>query len=190
MCLLPVFYGWRRVTTFHPKSSVLPISTELTACTPVYEFTRYMERTFYRKRHSMGVTFATFVPGTNGREIGVVWTTARKAHLFEYINGNWVVVKTLNRQDDPFITWTKFLGGRETLQAEMTAAAKFPYESRTPEKLFYDLVFPFFGRTQHSRNPIYERSIPTHHATWQIVRLASVLTLPEDHPSRFQWHRL
>ena len=184
--LMPVFDGWRRITTFHPKPTH-PANVTYPYNNPVREYTRFGGRMFFRERHSAGVTFATFVP-LGGREVGVVWTTARKAHIFHYENGSWDVVKTLNRQDVPYQTWIRFLGGREVSMQEHEHTDRS--SRRSLSELFRDLVFPFYGSTPHARNSLYERSIHPDHPTWDIVRVASHLTVPLDHPSRLVWHRM
>lgn len=187
--LMPVFDAWRRVTRFSPKPTHPPNLVDFKEYPPVQEYVQFGRKTFYRKRHDIGVVFATFVP-LEGRITGVVWTTARKAHLFEHIDGAWTLVKTLNRQDVPFLTWMRFLGGRELCQREEEAAERHRYENRHPHLLFHDMITPFYGTARYAARWVSMRSIPAIHPTWDIVRQASLLTVSENHPSRFEWHRL
>ena len=192
--LMPTFDGWRRVTRFHPKPRLEANFTYFIDDAPVHEHIRFGGRVFQRKRHSLGVTFATFVSYKN-REIGVAWTTARKAHLFEFDDSSWKCVKTLNRQDVPFLTWMQFLGGNELTELERQHASDSAdsmnrYVNRSPQQLFYDLVVPYYGTTEFTRSRIGMRSIGHDHAVWKIVRAASVMTFSADDPARLDWHPL
>ena len=193
MHAVPVFDAWRCVTRFHPKPSVPANFVDFADYTPVHEYTRFAGRTYYRKRHSLGVTFATFVP-LNGRNVGVVWTTARKAHLFQYDGtlGKWICVKTLNRQDVPFLTWMRFLGGEEALRRERERGGDLfdRYANRAPQQLFHDLVVPYYGSVEFVRSRMSMRSIEGAHPVWDIVRMASAMTVSPEDPTRMEWHRL
>ena len=72
----PALKKWEAATSFWPHSNLKPNLNYVVS--PVRECIRYRGGIYIRKRHELGVTFATFVPMGN-REVGVVWTTTRKA---------------------------------------------------------------------------------------------------------------
>jgi len=174
------FKAWRHTTRFHPKPS---FQANFYLHHPVHEHARYGELRYYRKRHSIGVTFATFVP-IDGCETGVVWTIARKAHLFKHNGSTWVCTKTLNRQDIPFRTWMRFLGGEQAYEREHQKN-DLQYAKRSPQQLFYDLVVPFYGSAEFARDNT--RSIPCTNPIWEIVRAASAMTVSPKDSSRMEW---
>jgi hypothetical protein len=192
---VPVFKAWRGATRFYPKPSFPANLVDFVhyCNSPVHEHTRFGGCTYYRKRHSLGVIFATFVP-LNGRNTGVVWTTSRKAHFFQYdeTQGKWVCVRTLNRQDVPFLTWMRFLGGGEAHKREQERGGDplDRYSNRAPQDLFHDLVVPYYGFAEFARSRIFMRSTDHAHPVWDIVRMASHMTVPLEDPSRMEWHRL
>ena len=188
-----MFKAWCGVTRFHPKPSVPANFVDFVDYCPVREYTQFGGRTYFRKRHCLGVVFATFVP-LNGRNTGVVWTTSRKAHFFQYdeTQGKWAWVKMLNRQDVPFLTWVRFLGGNEAHKREQERRGDplDSYTNRSPEQLFRDLVVPYYGFAKFARSRIGMRSIESAHPVWDIVRMASHMTVSLEHPSRMVWYRL
>lgn len=172
--LRPCFRGWRDVTPVHPKSHLPANVTYIVS--PVRECLQYRERHFFRDRHCVGVTFATFVPMDN-REVGVVWTTTRRAYMFEYIYlTGWAVFKILKRQDDPFRTWLRHLGGDSFLREG---------DDRSPERLFHDLVVPYFGSHPLARDRM--RSIRDDDPVWELVKRVSYDIVSHTDPRRFVW---
>lgn len=187
--LLPAFDAWRIATPFHPKPTFAPNHTDPFDDAPVHEYARFGGRTFFRARHSLGVTFATIVPHDGGT--GVAWTTARRAHLFQRRGDGWVEVETLEEQDVPFLTWMTHLGGREISERERrTGHPLTAYDPRPPQQLFHDLVVPLYGTTTFARSRLEMRRVHPHHPVWAIVRLASLRTVPWDDPARLEWHLL
>lgn len=176
--LRPCFHGWRDATPIRPKPH-LPANVPYMV-SPVRECLRYRERFFFRDRHCIGVTFATFVPMDN-REVGVVWTTTRRAYMFEYIYlKGWVRFKILNRQDDPFRTWLRHLGGTALV-------LKRDDDVRSPERLFHDLVVPYFGSHPLARDTTRMRGIPDTDAVWELVKRVSYDVVSSTDPRRFAW---
>lgn len=176
--LRPCFRGWRNVTPVHPKPHIPANVTYIVS--PVRECLQYRERFFLRDRHCVGITFATFVRLDN-REVGVVWTTTRRAFMFEYIYlKGWVLFKVLNRQDDPFLTWMRHLGGN-------ALAVKRDGDVRSPERLFHDLVVPYFGSHPLARDTTRMRGIPDTDAVWELVKRVSYDVVSPADPRRFVW---
>lgn len=176
--LRPCFRGWRNVTPFHPKPHIPANVTYMG--TPVRECLRYRDRYFFRNRHCVGITFATFVP-LDRREVGVVWTTTRRAYMFEYIYlRGWVLFKILNRQDDPFRTWLRHLGGN-------ALAVKRDGDVRSAERLFHDLVVPYFGYHPLARDKMRMRGIPHTDAVWELVKRVSYDVVSPTDMRRFVW---
>lgn len=179
--MIPAFRKWEKSTTFWPKSTMKPYYNYLVP--PVKECTKYRDRFYSRDRFCIGVTFATFVPIGN-RYVGVVWTTSRKAYMFEYLYlKGWVLFKTLNRQDDPFRTWLKHLGGNEKVCNEKTGDDRF--SSRHAELLFHDLMVPYFGTHPYARTRM--REIVHDSPVWELVKRVSYMVVPEDDARRFSW---
>jgi hypothetical protein len=176
--LRPCFREWRDVTPFHPTPDIPANASYLVS--PVRECLVYRESLFYRDRYCIGVTFATFVP-MNNREVGVVWTTTRRAYMFEYIYlTGWVVFKILNRQDDPFRTWLRHLGGD-------TLLVKRERDERSPERLFHDLVVPYFGTHPLARDVSRMRGIRDDDPVWELVKRVSNDIVSHTDPRRFVW---
>jgi hypothetical protein len=176
--LIPAFDGWKRVTPFLPGPSTPPNINVLMGLSPVNEYTRFGGYTFYRKRHSLGVLFATFVL-VNDILTGVVWTTKRRAHLFQKTADDcegWSCVKTLNRQDVPFVTWMRFLGGCDVVSAF------------SPLHNYRNTVLAYFGHDEFATGSPH--FLESDHPTWEIVRKASLITAPADDACRFQWMKL
>lgn len=173
--LRPCFRGWKNVTPFHPKPHIPANVTYMG--TPVRECLRYRDRYFFRNRHCVGITFATFVP-LDRREVGVVWTTTRRAYMFEYIYlKGWVLFKILNRQDDPFLTWMRHLGGDALLVRT----------ERSAERLFHDLVVPYFGSHPLARDTTRMRGIRDDDPVWELVKRVSYDVVSPTDPRRFVW---
>lgn len=178
--LFPSFEMWKQRVTFLPRPNVEP--NVLCARTHVREYLRYHSNLFVRDRHCIGIKFATFVP-LPGREVGVVWTTTRKAYMFEYTHGTgWELSKILNRQDDPFQTWLRHLRGDYTVRNQ-----DVEYGIRSADELFFHLVVPFFGTHPKARNGT---RIPDNHPVWDLVMRVSKLVKPIDDPERFVWRRI
>lgn len=172
LVLKPCFRGWMEATYSHPSHRKEANGTPLFV-SPVHEYLRYRGRYFLRNRHCVGITFATFIPIDN-REVGVVWTTTRRAYLFEYIHlQGWVVFKVLNRQDDPFLTWLRHLGGDTFV------------DDRSPERLFHDLVFPYFGSHPLARKRV--RGIRRDDQVWDLVKRVSYDVVSHTDVRRFEW---
>lgn len=177
--LRPAFKGWEKQVSFHPLPSVAPnLNDHWTNKSAVFDYLQYHNRYFMRPKHSAGVTFATFVR-LHGEEVGVVWTTARKAHMYRYRDSEWTLFKTLNRQDDPFTTWLRFLGGNAMVERETFG--------RSPEQVFHDLVVPYFGTTRHARDVTRMRSISSTSPVWDLVKKTSYATVPRESPLRMNW---
>lgn len=179
LCYLrPCFRGWRDVTPVHPKPHL--VANVAYIVSPVRECLKYRDRYFFRDRHCIGVTFATFVP-MNDREVGVVWTNTRRAYMFEYtfLTG-WVVVKVLNRQDDPFRTWLRHLGGD----------ALATRDERSPERLFHDLVVPYFGSHPLARDVTRMRGLRHDDPVWELVKRVSYEVVSSTDPRRFVWENV
>lgn len=179
LCYLrPCFRGWRDATPIHPKPHIPANFSSIVS--PVRECLRYRECYFYRDRHCVGITFATFVSLDN-RRVGVVWTTTRHAYMFEYIVlKGWMLFKVLNRQDDPFRTWLRHLGGDALL-------ATRDGDERSPERLFHDLVVPYFGTHPLARDVTRMRGIRDDDAVWELVKRVSVDIISPTDPRRFVW---
>ncbi len=173
--LQPCVRGWRNVTPVRPKPHIPANVTYMG--TPVRECLRYRDQFFFRDRHCVGITFATFVP-LDRREVGVVWTTTRRAYMFEYIYlKGWVLFKILNRQDDPFLTWMRHLGGDALLVGS----------ERSAERLFHDLVVPYFGSHPLARDTTRMRGIPITDPVWELVKRVSYDVVSPTDPRRFEW---
>lgn len=173
--LRPCFRGWKNATPFHPKPHIPANVTYMG--TPVRECLRYRDRYFFRNRDCVGITFATFVP-LDRREVGVVWTTTRRAYMFEYIYlKGWVLFKILNRQDDPFHTWKRHLGGDALLLNS----------ERSAERLFHDLVVPYFGSHPLARDTTRMRGIRDDDPVWELVKRVSYDVVSPTDPRRFVW---
>lgn len=173
--LRPCFRGWKNATPFHPKPHIPANVTYMGS--PVRECLRYRDRYFFRNRHCVGITFATFVP-LDRREVGVVWTTTRRAYMFEYIYlKGWVLFKVLNRQDDPFLTWMRHLGGDVLLMKT----------ERSAERLFHDLVVPYFGSHPLARDTTRMRGIRDDDPVWELVKRVSYDVVSSTDPRRFVW---
>ena len=184
--ILPCFRAWCVQTPFHPKQGVNPNVQHIGS--PVCEYVIYHDRLFTRRRHCLGVTFATFVV-LGHREVGVVWSTTRKAYLFEYTDlVGWTLLKVLNRQDNPFLTWLRYLGGADVVRRE--ASGDDPSLCRSAERLFHDLVVPYYGCHPLCRDVGRMRSIPHYDPVWELVRRVSYMTLPEDARQRLAWNRV
>jgi hypothetical protein len=178
--VIPCFRAWCVLTPFHPRQCVNANIDYIGL--PVCEYVIYHDRLFTRRRHCLGVTFASRVT-LGKREVGVVWSTTRKAYLFEYSQlVGWTLFKVLNRQDDPFLTWLRYLGG-----AKASGGESYPYLSA--KRLFRDLVVPYFGCHPLSRNMERTLSIPHYDPLWELVRRVSYMTLPDD-AQRLVWKRV
>lgn len=170
-----LFQEWKACTLFWPKKNTKPNRNDWVS--PVKECTQYAGEIFCRnQRHCLGVTFATFVPMQDG-EVGVVWTTKRKAYLFVKFNQGWVHWKTLNRQDDPFKTWMKHLRGDvQAFENEISA-----------QRHFHNFVLPYFGTHRfaqimwrvHDCDPV-----------WELVRRVSYMEESAENDKRFVWSRV
>lgn len=166
------------VTEAAPKPHLPANVTHLVS--PVRECLKYRERYFYRDRHCVGVTFATLVL-MDTRMVAVVWTTTRRAYMFEHIHfTGWVVFKILNRQDDPFRTWLRHLGGD-------ALAVKRGGDDRSPERLFRDLVFPYFGSHTLARDVTRTRGVRDDDLIWELVKRVSYQIVSDTDPRRFVW---
>lgn len=176
--LRPCFRAWASVMLPSPRPRVPSNVPHMGD--PVSEFLCYRGHYFFRERHSVGVTLATFVI-VDDRRVGVVWTTTHTAYLFRHVaERGWVVARVLEGQDDPFRTWMEHLGGAETLAREGPAG-------RSAERLFHDLVVPYFGTHPHARDPIRMRAISAHDAVWELVRRISYVVVPAEDPRRYAW---
>lgn len=183
--LMCAFDAWRRGTSFHPKPSHAPTYAGL-GHAPAMEHTRFAGRNFYRPRHSAGVTFATFVP-LKGIDTGVVWTTKRKALLYQFHQGTWTVVKVLHRQDAPFRTWMRFLGGSQMTHELSKELAH--YGGLSAREAFRIIVVPFFEEDV-ARKQFPLAAAWNDHPVWDIVRDASLRTVDETDPVRYEWKRV
>ena len=165
--LRPHFRLWVQNTRFWPKPEIPPNVDYIPF--PVRQYLEYHGNMFARDYDCLGVTFVTFLP-MFGHEVCIVWTTTRRAHMFKYAySKGWMLFKTLHRQDDPLATWLRHLGGGD------------------PSR-FGNEVIPYFGT-----HPLLTRTcgiLAPSHATWELVKRVSRLTLAEDHPDRFEWYPL
>jgi hypothetical protein len=176
--ILPIFIAWINASSFNPKPHVKPNFTHNEM--PVKEFLDFGGKTFSRPRFCLGVRFATILL-MGSQSIGVAWTTDRKALIFKYIRlYEWKLDKTLNRQDDPFHTWLRHLGGQQRVEDEMNKE-----NGRSAEELFNDLIVPYFG----THKIIYRRFglMGRTHPIWGIIRQASYATFHHDAKERFEW---
>lgn len=180
--MIQVFVRWERETIFWPRANAVPNLNHHVA--PVKECIRYHGKIFIRDRFDVGIIFATFVPMGN-RNVGVVWATNRKAYMFEYYLEGWVLVKVLNRQDDPFQTWLRHLGGERSLNAEKNRDER---RRRSATQLFHDLVVPYYGTHPEARDVTRMRGIRCDDPVWELVKRVSYMIIPEDAPERFEWN--
>lgn len=184
--LHPSFKRWMSLLPAIPEPHIPPnVHTDHPVREYHFDFVR--NRFFVRDRHCVGVTFATFVR-IGKEEVGVVWTSTRKAYMFKYewrSNASlghlpgWVVFKILNRQDDPFHTWRRHLGG--------DALARNPQDPRNVQQMFHDFVVPFFGSHPLARHATRSRRIPWNDPVWQLVKLVSYEVVSSSDPRRVAW---
>lgn len=180
--ILPAFRMWKKSTTFWPPVDVIPNLNHIVS--PVKECTRSHDKIFIRNRFDVGVLFATFVPIDN-REVGIVWATNRRAYVFDYhfLKG-WVLFKVLNRQDDPFQTWMRHLGGDRIMRMQ-----ERDDRVRSGARLFHDLVVPYYGTHPKARDKTRMRGIRNDDPVWELVKRVSYMVVPEDAVERFEWKR-
>lgn len=179
MLMSKFFIQWANGTNFHPKPSISP-TVDYDAKCKVMDFLEYgREREYYmRPRHCAGVLFVTFLRKCYGVDnVGVAWTSKHQALFYKYDHSarGWVRFKHMNRQPDPYRTWSEHL----------YRFYRKPYV--TSENAFRNLVVPYFG--WHHKLPLsYYYSIPPiDHDVWEVVKLASYDTVAVDDPVRFEW---
>jgi hypothetical protein len=183
---LAIMEVWKKCTSFHPKYNVPPNRNHMFA-TPVRDFLEYHDKIYYRNTRCSGVKLATIVC-LNEILTGVAWTDTRKAILFELRGWDWEIQKVLNRQDSPFETWLRHLEGDKIVAMENTHTLSNE-EPRSAQRLFHDLVVPYFGSDPFLRNPARMPSMSTIHPIWRIVELAS-MTMHSVTEERHEWHEL
>ena len=174
--LRPVFEAWISVSVLHPKPTVS--ANSYNKFLPVCEFLYFHRALYVRNRYCFNVTFATVVLGQNNELTGVVWTRSdQRARLFNIVGGFICVVKVLNRQHDPYLTWKKHLRGDEITHER----------NQRPEYLFKILVPAYFG-THPLAGPVAHMART--HFIWDMIRMASDMSVTHTHPERFRWKRL
>lgn len=198
-------WTWILRTDFRPKPHHAPSHPILSH--PVIEYIMYHDKTYWRPRHCMGIVLATivFLPcgGFDGvpvcrdspdRMVAVVWTSTRKAYLYERKSVSdqvyrWQQLKILNRQDDPFTTWIRHLDGAHHVFEERKLASSHGLRPRSAHQMFYDSVIPYYGRHHSLRNSTRMRSIEHDHEIWEVIRTVSYL-LPICDEDRLTWERM
>lgn len=170
---------WETRTKFHPKRNAMPVRRNWYDC-PVYEYTVYHGEEFFRERFCAGVSLVVRLC-FQGKLAHVAWTMKRKAFIYVYDQNalqKWVLHKVLNRQDDPFQTWYKHLGG-----------ASDDYRARghtSPQDSFYRLVVPMFGCHRLLRSRTSMRAVEQNDVVWGIIKRLSE-SLTEFDGERFEW---
>lgn len=165
-----IFRIWEDITIFHPSPSVPPNEYHWSH-TPNHEYLRYHKSFFVRRKHSIGITLAVMTG-----HFFVIWTYNRKAFVFNFQG---TILKILNRQDDPFITWVRHLNGKQlfNLQTHHTSL----------ETLFEALVVPLYGSHPKLRSRISMRGVASDHPIWSLICTVSYkLPIPES--TRQVWH--
>ena len=191
------FILWKKCTHFVPRWYMPADNIPWLRHHPLFQYKLYHGNLFVRERHSKGVTFAAMIWMPHIGMLAVVWTIDRKAHVYKLdpntCNATEATLKqpykVLNRQDDPFKTWERHLGGREIVETEKRRHQKFPHlTSRSPERLFQLYSEPHFGVHPLVNYPP-TRINDKKHPIWTVIRKVSyTLSFSEEH--RMQWKLL
>ena len=171
-----IFDVWMTNTKFVPSNRLPPNSDNFGL--PVREYLYYHGKRFYRNRHSLGVRFASMV-SYDGLAHAVIWTDKRKAYSYMFVNGKAILAKILNRQDDPFKTWMRHLGGQALYDAEL-----FNEWNRSPQMLFNDHVVCHYGSHPHITRRA--RQTRSYHPIWNLIKEVSYKTY-DDVEERLEW---